>query len=886
MVSQAILDEKISALEATLGVDTGPSEQELLDAKIAALESRIDQDVDDDNLFRQFADVVRQSGAVDIAAGANRGIANVAGFPVDAANAILGFLGVPVSDEPVGGSRSISRAFETVGASTDPENEFLGRVGEEIGAATVPLAPFMRAARAVRPAAQQLLPRVNRFLEPILRGAREAPARFAGGELAIATAAGGGAAIAQEMAPNEPAAEIVGQLVGGLAPSGAVSALKAGSSATANQIRSFTNRGAQEEAARRIQNAAVDPDQAAENLAANTGLFPNQAAPLSGQLTGDSGLLALERAVVRANAEVKGEFDEAITRTNQALRNEVQLMEGAGSVEQAQDFLQERVDGLVNLLDTRTEIAVANARRLVDEAAPALTREESNVIAREQLERALADAQKQEDELWAATDLSQTVDITPLIRARDNILSKRAKATKPADLVPDLLKFIPRVKKDGSVTPKKGQFALDDPAEEIQAFRSRVLAEIRKEAAKDAPNRARIANLNELQGAALQTLAQVQGVGDALDFSRALNQKFRAGPVGKLLKRDFSGREKTPDLLTLENLILPGPKGQVNLNALMEAASETGDATVRQQMDFATRNFLLNRFFQQAVDTSTGRVNPTAAQRFVQQNEQVLERFPDMRQQMADVRSGQELADAMARSGKRLKDNILDARESRAALFIGQKPEKAWQKILGNRRPTQVTRQLIKQLAKDPSGEALQGLKSGFVKHMLAKSELKVLDQNNDARLFGREMARFFKDNEDVIRNSGLFTPDEVNRLRKIIQAAQLVDRSFTSGIPGGSDTAQNLNILAETVGGILGARLGAQVGFSPLIVASRGARLGKALVGEFPEERVRQLIRAAVFDPEIMKTLLTKPTQANARELRRQLRGHMLNLQLEEEQE
>jgi hypothetical protein len=59
-------------------------------------------------------------GAAAGAAGAafadhfQRGVSNVMGAPVDAVNYGLGAAGVPVSDTPVGGSRSVSNAIDTI----------------------------------------------------------------------------------------------------------------------------------------------------------------------------------------------------------------------------------------------------------------------------------------------------------------------------------------------------------------------------------------------------------------------------------------------------------------------------------------------------------------------------------------------------------------------------------------------------------------------------------------------------------------------------------------------------------------------------------------------------------------------------------------------------
>lgn len=141
--------------------------------------------------------------------GLNEGVAMGLGAPVDLATLAInaGTTGInkltgasiPQIENPIGGSQRIREGIlaPTIGAeSADPMLKGVRRVTQEVGAWAVPGGGL--AAKTVK---------------PIKTIAKELPAVFG---------SGGGAAIAQQLAPDSPVAEFAGQMIGGLTP-GAVS---------------------------------------------------------------------------------------------------------------------------------------------------------------------------------------------------------------------------------------------------------------------------------------------------------------------------------------------------------------------------------------------------------------------------------------------------------------------------------------------------------------------------------------------------------------------------------------------------------------------------------------------------------------------------------------
>ena len=168
----------------------------------------------------QTQPVQRETGIVEqTGIGTREGVAMGLGFPVDAvASAINGIprtisaaTGQPMADwisNPVGGSDSINRAFDAVlPERVDPQTggqRFARRIGQEVGAAAVPLAGTVGKAKTGADLARIAVPQV-----------------------ASAVGSGVGAQTAREVMPDSVAAEIAGQVIGGAAAGSLASRLTA-----------------------------------------------------------------------------------------------------------------------------------------------------------------------------------------------------------------------------------------------------------------------------------------------------------------------------------------------------------------------------------------------------------------------------------------------------------------------------------------------------------------------------------------------------------------------------------------------------------------------------------------------------------------------------------
>jgi hypothetical protein len=183
-------------------------------------------------------------------------------------------------------------------------------------------------------------------------------------------------------------------------------------------------------------------------------------------------------------------------------------------------------------------------------------------------------------------------------------------------------------------------------------------------------------------------------------------------------------------------------------------------------------------------------------------------------------------------------------------------------------------RELVSAAKRDPA--ALGGLRSAVVQHMLnqLKSSKDTLTNATFQRYLGRHAAALHE----------VLTPEQMSGLRAIAQDLKRASKE-TRAPGGGSDTAQNLASFKRYMGGSLmsmivkralsiaatSTGLGA-VGFMLHPIAGAVSFGGSVLVQAAREaglERVQDLLREAVLNPDLMEALLKeapkKPNKGSA---------------------
>lgn len=770
----------------------------------------------------------------------NRQIAAGLGAPVDIAAAGLGALGLETK-APFGGSESISNLFESLGIEVAPPEaraETLGQqVASGVGDVAGMLLPFGGAAQAISKGTGTAGSIAKQMLETFARS----PTAALGLELAAGAGAGAGGFAAEQTFPESPAAKVTGQILGGIAAPASIAMAglptKLGVRAAQKTFAPFTKTGGRIRAEERVKGLVEDPEVAAQALREQTitDLTP-------AQRVGEKRLLALEKEVLDQDVTLEGEFTKRSAANLQQLRSQ---LETEGDVGVLREVVEDRVARLQSSLDTRTQQAVDKAEQRVAKLTPSQRQSQASIIARDELEGALKSARSQERELWDSVP-EVDVDITGSKQAYQTLYKDTPRAQR--EDIPAIAKAL--LKKEGLKDV--------DKLKEAQGLRSKLLEESRRARADGNYNKARISdNIADSLLGDMSASAGGDELAEALAFSRGVNEKFKQGTVGKLLGTERVGGGKVAPELTLETSLGAGrARGDVALQDILKAADTP-------QLRQSAEQYLLGNLENVAI--RDGQLNPQAAKRFVQQNEELLAKFPERKQQILDAAQAVEKAGRVGKQGERIAKNLTNTRKSKAAEFLNMPVDVEFDKILSKttKNPRQSLLQLKRQASKDTSGEAQKGLKAGLIDSLVRKATARQFDEQGFPIISGKAMLNNLKDKRISDSLSAILTTSEIKQLKTIAKELGKFEDVKLPNIQGIINDAPHL--LLSTFARVAGARAGGEFSKGSAGGSLQTAQIfssnARKLIQRLTNDRARQILIEAVQDPDLMQTLLTNTT-------------------------
>lgn len=788
----------------------------------------------------------------------NRGIASVLGMPVDLANLALKYTGLPVSERPIGGSASIesglARLGRTTGAQMVPEEgampetpaEYIGRgVGESAGM----LIPGYGAARL---AASSVRPLVSRVGQTVAQAPVAAPVGTITGEMAAGAGAGGGRYLAEKNFPDSPYAGMLGELAGGFAPSLATLATKYGPTGLAYRgaqasLAPFTEEGGAIRAGRRLQSLVAEPEVAAKAVET-----PPIADLTPAQRTQDERLLSLERAVAEVNPTIEKALRERADAAQATLLEEARAL--GGDPNQTRAFLETRRDRLNAALDARVEQAQTQARERIAALEPSSSAEDASRVVREEFDKAYGTALQQENELWRSIPQDVQIETAPLFARFDDLVANTPR-TQQQDIPAYARQFL---------TPdSEGNRALgniETPAE-LQGFRSELLAIERRARDSGDRNQARLAR--ELANATLQTMNSMPDIGGpyavARDFSRRLNETFREGPTG-LLVDTSGGAPAIPAEMTLPRLIgAGGVRGGVAERALRTAISDPANigAGENEVVQNAIQDYLTRSLRDRAV-TAEGRLRPEAAESWMRRNEALLEQYPQLRESLTSALQAQTRAQGVEASQANISRRLETPREAAIARFLGGNPNDAVGRVFAADNPIEVATSLRRAASRDNSGAALAGLRGAFVDNILTGAR----SVTPDGEVFrGSAILDALNNPQQRAVFEAVFNPQDIARLRQIGTEFTALERARGNLPNVGGVVDDTPNKILETLGRVVGARVGSAIGGGGAGGSLQSAQMMSARVRDWMRtltaDRAERLLSQAVTDPELFAALM-----------------------------
>jgi hypothetical protein len=789
-------------------------------------------------------------GGINMLKQMNIGIAHMLGLPGTAANALRMMMGY---DEPsiIPSGEDIQRGMSKVpgmayAPGTAPDS-LADRVYQNIGASLIPVAGFAGV--------------TGKLAAPLMT------------ELAssVGGAMGGKALQATEWGAESPmAARAIGELAGGLVGGGIGSGIQGVGSLTPSGIAQGAMRLSPIRAAHRAASAPFRGQWARKRAAGMLG-EKLETSPENILSSLDASKKGAQRSLLTPAQRAD---DVGIARMQRTIEAEEPTARRAGQMQRAEQTarLQRKTAPFPQGLGTVRTLLDQRLQKIASDTQGALRKinaveqpEVYNRLVHQKLSEAYGAARTAETDVWKALPESGDVPPPKLVQS---YIDEYRNITKGGDIKEIDPFVLGKLGRPGAEGLEGGQFlnATKQTAtpKELHQFYSRMGRRVR-ELSEQAGQTNRIRILNKLRRVVLDDLdatAAGQPYRDAIKFSRDLNEKFTSGAMGSAL--GFQRGLPTSENMILDDLL--GKGGQIAKENVDQALKTVPGA--RKDIE----NFIRTRFATATVDTNNNRVNSVTGQKFMQNQRQLLDAFPNLRKEFEGAIKNQTSVDEMVGVKHVAGLSPFVKEQSAASVFLGADPGEELKALLSRGHSGGKTQSYFKsmkeQLAKDPTGKALKGMKNAIANHFL-EGAMRPLPGGEEVGKYtsGMKFLKEFDQLEKPLRTSGLMTPRELGRLRRIGQEFNRISREQTAKPTGALITdapGRLLSFFAQGIGASAGAQLGGGTLGGGIRMANVGASEMNRLMRSITTDEARLLLIRATQDETVMRDLLQETIRLN----------------------
>lgn len=851
--------------------------------------------------------------------GMRRGVANIAGLPVDLINGAMSLAGAPVSPKPFAGSKFFDEMLGGFGLIPEvrPPSTMLerglSRVGEEIGAAAVPVGGAIAKAGQVGVEGARKLPFLARmFVEP----AAINPAAFARKEGMTAVAAGTGAAAANEVAragglnPEGGMYQTL-DILGALGGAGALGVSRAVERPVADIAQAvfrrdkFSNNTVKENVVDRIVNNAeglpkvegqpIDTQPLVDTIMGGRrvdAVIPGFKDSLADR-TGDSGIATLEYG--RQSGPNAGDFVKRRADNTNAVDAAMDANAPNGSPAALRSELElERTRRLTDA-NVQTRNATDDFERATQGLQPAMTGEGRGANIRSALEAASGDARRILQQAWEPLNTSNAhVDMAPLAddfgRVNRNLSTAERERFQPNEAgIPQRLsgerEITPAVTgPNGEIITPAVTEPITQPIREVTGLRSALTDASREAATAGRTNEARIINQhidaldNYLDGAIppAQRAEYDAARAATVDFHDRFTRPQTA--VAQTLDRQ-EGVYRQPDSAVAGKFV-QADEGRINdFQALMR---ETGHddrtvSAVRDQIlaDVRDRG-LLDR--------------PDQLGEYLARYNTILTdpRFAATRGQLdnaAGLRRSLDQTTASETDLNRTLGNVDRPGTSTVGKYLAygdERSQDALKSVIASKKPGEAMDEMLNFVNNAP--EAVEGAKKSFWDLMQSKARsngetTKTMDGKQP--WMPNKLQNFLDDpaNAAVAERLWRDNPEHVGNVRKIAEELQNVDLRTRGKAQNSSGTPQGIsNVLTpETLQSRFYAYKRGQTSLGFMLTAL-GSVAARRVVRGAQGEAMEKLLDKALLDPDLAAQLLKEHNPANRAALARTAKAYLGN--------
>jgi len=694
---------------------------------------------------------------------------------------------------------------------------------------------------------------------------------------------------------------LVGELVGGFAnPVGIFYRLAAQQVQNVKHlINTLTPEGRRDRAAVLLVNALNEAGEDPGAIAAALRKKGFDIGQTAGMKSGSPTILALEEKLRKLDKDFGMRYSKAIEATRLDIQALIQALSASENKELLRAAARMKTEYIDDLVDARLQI-VKDAATVERGRFPEIKDVGSpSAASYKMLEDALTDVRRiEKTEYWDKVD--KTVRVENASNTFEQFTKLKSERLKiPSDALPVTIREQMRrmrllagihvedvndlvasgLSKEDAITSlradrlkelEKGPLTTG----ELITFRSRLLEEARK--SRGAKDWATARIYEEMADGVLSDLNNINapGYAEAREFSKQLNDKFSRTFAGTALSVTRQGAATIRPSLLLERAFgQGGERGSIQLGELEDAVNFSNKSMMQQQEEFLRSAAIAAR-------NNDGSFSPDKLTRFLQNNQETLNRFPELKNNLIDLRKAEAI---LGKSGKTWESFRMRQRAAFELVINGEDSAAAVGKVFSSITPQKDYFRLVKaarQSGKNAKG-ALGGLKAATLEYAFKKAlnddgTLNVLKFKNS--LWGTAGTSGPSPVEMMVRH-GVMTKREAVQLRKLIRSLENLDTNLKVGaqLKTAIDTEGLYDLLSRLVGARIGARLGE--GGSSLLAAQRGSEFSRKLFEKVPQSKIQDVFIEAIENPEIMAMLLERtPSPKRKAEIANRIRIWLAN--------
>ena len=784
-------------------------------------------------------------------------IAKTLGAPVDLANWITDKIpgkGV-LSDKGLApwGSEEIKQGMGAVGIKLPEEGREPETIPEHIGAVTGEVASYLIPGAVGTKMIAKTTGIAGGIAKSIWSSMVKHPYLTMASEITGGVGAGIGRGVGEQEFPDSPgkrgATELIGGVVGSLSPALAIKTptailINKGKSIVRKISLPFTEQGAKYRAGNFLKSQVTDPTKISEEIGEQT------IAELPPVIqSGEKRLVGLYKTLLKTDPLADSEAVETLSKSIISLEKEMRKL-GYGSPELLAEITQKRIASIELKIDKRIMDATQKATDKLESLPIAQRKNSESIIVRNEIESALEKAKVENRQLWNIVPKDFEVGFDKTRQSFISIMDDLADAQKVD--IPLVLKKSPIINNENL------QFT---SLKEMQGLRSKLLETARK-ARKDGQwNKARIAEnvsdaiLDDLGiSAGGATTPEALSLQTALASTKQMKTRFESGVVGKILGYSKSGAPAIDPSLTLDISIgRMGTKGAVDIDKIV----------ITPEAKKATQRYLARSYTDYATDPKTGNINNIKAERWTKNNEAILDQFPELRDQLKDIEGAQKLANSTRKAMDIRKQAIKDPNISISAKFLNSADmNKEVITILKSKDSIRMANELSRQARKDPTGAALNGLRGGFIDHILEKSAIGSYNELGEQTLSGSSLLNFMNKNKHVLFE--IFDSSQIQRMKMIGRELAKIER-YEKINPGKVDiemkdvASSALKLFSRVGGAQIGRWVAKMTGGGTVQTPGIFSERFKTFATFLSKDRAFQMLHDAILskDPKLLQALL-----------------------------